>query len=322
MKWRILAALLSVAAVAAPAESAEPDPLAVIDTCIARLDAQIDVGYERVARRCPDLAPALEQSGWAAWLPEGWKESRNDLSAGSLQELRTLVVRELETSSAARVLDVRRLKEILSDLGSTGQQRSGAWSRFKKWVRSLFERAGQQDRENWLSRLVSRVGSFDAAIQVITYIALGLSVALAALIVVNELRLAGVLGRKRVGDRRGDSSGAAADRSRLAWADVERAPLIERPRLVLQLLVARLTDMNRLPPAGAFTVRELVRAADLSRDTDRQTLNEIALTSERVRYAEADVTPGSVQTAVGHGRELLERLESPAADAPESRATA
>src|SRR5690242_10604373 len=115
MRVRILAALLILAATGAARGAAAPDALAVIDACIARLDAQLDVGYERIARRCPDLAPALEQSGWAAWLPQGWKESRNDLSGGSLRELRALVSRELATRAVARTPSVARLKEIIAD---------------------------------------------------------------------------------------------------------------------------------------------------------------------------------------------------------------
>jgi hypothetical protein len=69
MRWRILAALAMLAVPVASPEAAETDALRAIDACIARLDAQIDVGYERIARRCPDLAPTLEQSGFAAWLP-------------------------------------------------------------------------------------------------------------------------------------------------------------------------------------------------------------------------------------------------------------
>jgi hypothetical protein len=311
MRWRILAALAMLAVPVASLEGAETDALRAIDACIARLDAQIDVGYERIARRCPDLAPALEQSGFAQWLPQAWKEARNDLSAGSLVELRNLVARELATRATSRTPRVERLEEILSDLGSTAQESSGTWARFKKWVRSLFERAGQQDSESWLSRLVSRVGVSGAVVEVITYIALGLVVLLAGFIVFNELRLAGLLGRRQFGDKRDGEPSIAVSTAKLTWGDVERATLIEQPRLLLQLVAAKLTDLGRLPPAGAFTVRELVRTAKLSQDADRQTLNEIALTSERVRYAEGGVPTESVQEAVVRGRDLLARLDSP-----------
>src|SRR5262245_32693396 len=64
----------------APLQAAEPDSLATarkaIDECTPRLDAQADVGYDRVAVRCPGLAAALEKSGVEQWLPQGWKEVR------------------------------------------------------------------------------------------------------------------------------------------------------------------------------------------------------------------------------------------------------
>jgi hypothetical protein len=315
MRLRLFAALLLLAAPAAALRAAEPDAVAAIDACVARLDPQLDVGYERISRRCPDLASALEQSGWAAWLPQGWKESRNDLSAGSLRELRAVVARELATRAVAQTPRVERLKEILADLGTTGQQRSGAWSRFKKWVRSLFERAGQQNRQSWLDRLVSRVGVSDAVIELITYLALGLVVALAGFIVFNELRLAGVLSRKRSpGDADGDTAEPRGS-ARLTWRDVERAPLLDQPRLLLEVIAGQLTDLRRLPPAGAFTVREIVQAADLSQPEDRKRLNELALTAERARYAAEGVPPASVNVVVANARELLARLESPEAAA-------
>lgn len=315
MKAFFFAALLIAAAPGAARAAAPLDPLSAIDACIPKLDAQLDVGYDRIAKRCPELAPALEQGGWAAWLPQGWKESRNDLSAGSLRELRALVARELATQAASRGPRVERLKEILSDLGSTGQQRSGAWARFKTWVRSLFERAGRQSDEGWLSRLVSRVGVSGTVMQLITYVALALVVALAGFIVFNELRLAGVIGRRRGERAAGTQPDAAADRRRVTWADVEGAAMLDQPRLVLELIAAKLTDLKRLPPAGAFTVRELVRSAELSQPTDREQLNEIALTAERVRYAEETVSSAAVQSAVAGARDLLSRLESPGARA-------
>jgi hypothetical protein len=177
-------------------------------------------------------------------------------------------------------------------------------------VRSLFERAGQQNREGWLSRLVSRVGVSDTVIQLITYVALALVVALAGFIVFNELRLAGLLGRKRADDSDGADDDATGARARLTWGDVERAGLLDRPRLLLELIAAKLTDLGRLPPAGAFTARELARAADLNQPADRERLSELALTAERVRYAAGGVPPAVAQAAVGSARELLTRLDS------------
>jgi len=64
---RVLLALLLAAALlpCAPAR----DALQAIDDCVPRLDSELDVGYARVAARCPELTPALGESSFAAWRP-------------------------------------------------------------------------------------------------------------------------------------------------------------------------------------------------------------------------------------------------------------
>jgi hypothetical protein len=311
MKRQFHAALLILAAPVAGLHAAEPDALATLDACVAKLDPHFDIGYERIAARCPDLARALEQTGWAAWLPQSWKESRNDLSAGSLAELRALVARELATQPAARAPRVERLNAVLNELGAAGQQRSGVWVRFKRWLHSLFERSAQQKREgSWLDQMVARIGLSDVVTEIITYLALGGVVALAGFIVVNELRLAGLLGKGRAGRASDGADIAPGLRARLTWSDVERAALVDQPRLLLELIAAKLTDLRRLPPAGGFTVREIVCAADLQESTDRAYLNELALTAERARYAQGSLPALTVQSAVRSARALLARLES------------
>src|SRR5581483_8608060 len=145
---------------------------------------------------------------------------------------------------------------------------------------------------------------------------------LAGLIVINELRLAGVLGRRRAGREGNGLDDALGGRGRITWADVERAPVLDQPRLVMELIAGKLTDLGRLPPAGAFTARELVRAADLNVAEARERLSEVALTAERARYAADGVSPAMAETVVTHARELLARLDSREMAAPSARGAA
>jgi hypothetical protein len=310
MKWCLAAALLVMAAPPASVAATPPDPLAFIEGCLTRLDPQVDIGYERIAARCPDLTSALEKSGWAAWLPRGWKEPRNDLSAGSLAELRATVQRELTPRTATRTLEVQRLKGVLAGLGEASQETSSLWSRFKQWLRSLFERRDEESDVGGFSRMLDQLGVSDTVLELITYVLLGGVVALAGLIVYNELRAAGVLrGRARsAGD---DDPSLGKERRRPTLRDVEQAELRERPRLLLELIAAKLTDLKRLPPAGAFTVREITRVARLREEPDRSRLSELALTAERARFAAGTIEPTAVDTAVAHGRALLTSLDAP-----------
>ena len=64
---RALLALLLAAALPPCAQAR--DALEAIDDCVARLDTELDVGYARIAARCPDLTAALAESSFAPWLP-------------------------------------------------------------------------------------------------------------------------------------------------------------------------------------------------------------------------------------------------------------
>ena len=293
----------------APGHAPVGDAMANIDACVARLDPQLDIGYDRIAARCPDLMRQLEAGAWAPWLPHGWKESGNDLSAGSLKELRELVARESNTreSSLAKVPDVRSLQPILATLA--GNRDETGWSRFKSWLRSLLERREQPTDESWFSRMVSHVGISQSVIRIVTYAALAVVVIMAGIIVVNELRSAGLFGRRRRAARKRRSRNTGAT-SGLSWSDIEQAQLRDRPRMLLDLIIRRLTDHGSLPPAGALTVRELTRAARLPEAADRSRLEELALAAERVRFSRAELQAEGLEESVAGGRVLLDRLEA------------
>lgn len=277
-----------------------------IDSCIARLDPQLDIGYERIVARCPELMRQLEAGAWAPWLPRGWKESGNDLSAGSLGEFRELVDRESRAreSNGVPAPDVRGLQPILTAL--SGSHSETGWSRFKSWLRWILERREQPTDEGWFSQMVSHAGIPQSVIRLITYAALGAVVFMAGIIVFNELRTAGSFGKRsrKVRKRRASAGDAYGE----SWRDIEQAPFGERPRLLLELILRRLTARGALPPAGALTVRELTRAAQLPEPDDRARLAELALATEQVRYS--SVRTQALDEPLTRGRELLERLEA------------
>ncbi len=278
-----------------------------IDACASRLDPQLDIGYDRIAARCPELVRQLEQGEWAPWLPRGWKESGNDLSAGGLKELQDLVNREGAARISRPAPDVRRLNAVLR--GLTSKNADGWWSRFKSWLRSLLERQEQPTDEGWFTRMASRVGVPQSLRQIIAYAALAAVVLLAGAILVNELRTAGLL-RVRGWLRRRARTASAAVMSESGSADFDQAPLRDRPRVLLELIVRRLTERGLLPPAGALTVRELARIARLPEPADRTRLSELALTAERVRYSSREPQPAALDGPISQGRELLHRLDA------------
>ena len=310
----LCAGWLAGAALAAPgsAASAAPDvarALASLDACTARLDRANDIGFARITSRCPDLTRQLHADGIDRWLPASWRDPQNDLSAGSLEELRTLLAHEhdLEAHPAGATPSLTKLRQVLTEIGASAQARSGLWQRLKSWLRNIAAARTEDDEPGWFARMVSRMGLPQTVLELATYAALAVLIALAVLVVLNEARVANLLGR-RVSRTRAAADGTLTLQSQISAADVERAPLLERPRLLLELISERLARAPRRLALRSLTVRELIRGAALTDGEDQRRLSELALTTERVRYAADEVTAPELSSAVEAGQLLLEHL--------------
>ncbi len=305
---RCLPALLLAAALA-PAAPAH-DPLQAIDDCLARLDTELDVGYARIAARCPDLTPALTGSTYAPWLPADWRRPDNELSAAGLSELRAQLLRVSAAPAAARAAP--RSEDVAAVLAQVTRledsRRSSWWQRFKDWFRRLITAHPQGD-DAWLSRWLADLKLPGAVTELIGWTALGAVVLLAAGILVNELRIAGLLRGRRDRERSGPPAeypGGALP----GLLVLEDAALEEQPGLLLELIAERLAVQEPRPPARALTARELESRANLQERSARARLAELVGVCERVRFSAERVTDTSLAAAVRAGRELLLMLEN------------
>jgi len=298
---------LVLAAAGLPGAKAH-DARGAIDACLAQLDRVLDVGYQRIAARCPDLTPSLIQSQWAAWLPRDWNQPGNLLSADGLTELRTLLTRQPFAAPDGRAPRVARVAAVLATL-QPDQPRGGWWARFRQWLREALTPPPQRADQGWWRRLITDLGVSQAVLEGIAWGALALVLALVSAVLVNELRVAGLLKgwkRRSARGRLGPARPAA-----LTLLELERTGPSQRPRLLLELVTARLGEQDRLPPARALTVHELTRAARLPQESDREHLKELAAVCEWVRFSDRETAPHRLAAALAHGRELLAALETP-----------
>jgi hypothetical protein len=308
---RALTALLLVLAAkaAAAAPAAAPGALAAIDGCISRLDANLDVGYDKVAARCPDLAPSLVHSPFGPWLPSDWDKAGNNLSARGLRQLRGLLVTESMRPAAAAAPDVRHVAAALAALTSAEPVQRGWWQRFKAWLRDLLNVPDAPAKRGWLAQLVEALRGHGGWVRLLSLAALGLVALLAGAIVVRELQAAGLLRwRRRLAPAGAPSDVTAAQTH--GWRRIEAASPEERPRLLLEIISARLAAQERLPPARALTVHELLRAARLQDATDRGRLAELAAACERLRFSGRLLPAEALTGALARGRELLDGLDA------------
>jgi hypothetical protein len=303
MKRSVLALLLMACGTAPVAAE---DVIAAIDSCIHSLDPSLDVGYQRVAERCPEVPRSLASSGYAAWLPPDWNKPDNQLSVGGLVELRRLLTRP-DSPAAVRAPRVTQLAAVLRGLHRDDTAKLGWWARCKQWLREVFTPQPAVEKRSWLERLIGSIDLSQSVSRAIVWGALLLVVLLAGGILVNELRVAGWRARQRPASAQ--SAHAAGDRSAPSLDAVDRAAAAEQPHLLLQLIIERLREQQRLPPAHALTLSELERAARLRDRLDRERLAALTAACERARFA-ADVTASSLAAAAARGRELLGSLET------------
>ena len=301
---RALLALLLLGAGAVHAR--EPDALAALDECAAQLDPSVDVGYERVAARCPGLTATLEHSAWAPWLPAGWKAPHNLLNAEGLRALHAALVRESAAAPGSLTLHPEQVRSVLDRIRQPEHAGEGWWAQVKRWLRALFTPQPQGDN-GWLRRLLGDVSIDRAVLRLIAALAIAFLVLLAVAVVVNELRVAGLL-RRRPGRATPGYSGRVAGGAP-GLPDIDGAEPRAQPALLLERIAARLVAQERLPPARAFTVREVLRRVQLRDAGERVRLGELAAVSERLRYDTGEVAAPVLEAAVRGGRELLAALE-------------
>jgi len=310
---RALRALLLAAALVPCAQAR--DALHVIDDCIMKLDSELDVGYARIAARCPDLTPALTQSPWAPWLPAGWNRPDDQLSASGLSELRALLAREAGPGVNRR--PPPRPERVAAVLATVTHGEAGSaswWQRCKDWLHRILA-ARAATRDHWLAHWLAQIKLASSTTQLIVWSALALVVALAAAIVINELRIAGLLGG-RAGRAQARSALEHSPRRALALEQIERAEPERQPGLLLELIALRLAEQERLPPARALTARELEQRAQLPDESGRPRLAELIGVCERLRFSGERVSDASLAAALRSGRTLLAALDAPASATP------
>lgn len=302
MKRLCLLAVLSWA-VAAGAEDAA---LRVVESCRARLNPRVDIGTERVARRCPDLLPALERAPWRELLPSTLGERNEELSADSLRALSELVRHAADPGQRRAAPDQKALAPLLAELGEQGQQGATRWERFKRWLKQKFENRKDDDEDGWLEKWSRQFSTSEGVAQAITYVGYALVMALVLFVIWSELRASGLMGGARRQQRR--SSPAAEWRRRLMLSDVFAAPLHERPGMMLALLGEALTRAQRLPAAEGLPAGTIVRRAQLESDAERAQLSQVATTAEQARYAPQPPDAADMERSVDTARELLGRF--------------
>ncbi len=288
------------------AVSADDAALRTVEACRARLDARVDVGIERIQKRCPELLPALASAPWRDLLPRTLRERREEVSAESLQALVELVRQSRDGAERREAPTRDRLEPVLADLGDKGEQRVSRWERFKRWLKDKLDSRQEDDESSWIDKMARQFKTSEGVAQFITYAGYLMVGVLVAFVIWSELRAAGLFGGVR---RASTQKGPAAEwRRRILLADVAKAPLAERPGMLLRLLGEALTRAQRLPAAEGLTASAIAERARLDSTDEREDLRRVGATADALRYAAASPPDEAIEGTVVTAKALLESL--------------
>jgi hypothetical protein len=301
VRCAVLLVLLAIAP-AAWCQAAGQDDVDIIEAC--GTDAPRDtIGLTALEKACPGLTAVLERAGYLALLPTA---AQDEMDVYDLSDL--LYVNSWYSEQAVRDLDDDTLGPILDSLRAQEPERPLTWlERVRRWLRSLVERQ-QGDRDDWLSRWLEGVDVPDAVARGILYACLGLIIVLTLLVIVAEMRAAGIF-RKRRGEQ--DAAMVAGGAGAAKGDTPEALDALSADRkapMLLRMLVQTLVKSGRLRAERSLTHRELSARATFDNAEQRESFRSVAALAERTVYGEGEVSDAEVEPVVTAARTLDAQL--------------
>lgn len=302
-------AVLSQAAGAGAASGADiaTSPAAIIARC-SQEDTEA-IGVKQLESPCPGIEHALVEFGYAPFLSQAQLDGLTTYGLVDLQHLAQRYTPGNEAQSA-REMDVTRLDSILHSIEepTRAELQPGLFERLKRWLRKVFDRQAANPG-SWLNQWLPDLTLPEAVSKALGYLLIGIVIAVAIGVLVNELRAAGVL-RRGAGSRRDRSAGPdeGSPLAMPALRDLDALPLRDRPSMLLRMLVATLVQTGRLRTERSLTHRELGSSAALDEQAQRECFQCVAALGERTLYGGSSVPAEEIESVVAAGRSLNAQL--------------
>jgi hypothetical protein len=277
-------------------------PLDAVRDCAASAAPSVS-GLKDLGAACPELGEALGDLGLDAILYEGWQRN---LNVHALQDAIELSERYSKSNwrSAPNTADLPAILQSLQD-----QQAPPVlswWQSIKSWLKQWLAHSDSA-LANWLKGLLDRwLGQAEIStgfLQVFVYVVAALTVVAAIVVIVRELRAAGVGRQFRKPRPPATVPGALND----PFEAMETAAQTG-PAELLRLLVTRLLQTGRLRAERSLTHRELIARSAFDSETQRSAFAAVAETAESILYGSVSASAERVEQVTRQGQDLLTQL--------------
>lgn len=302
---RSLIFLLLLAAPAVWSQTAG-SPTDILDRCI-QSDATEAYGLSELETQCPGIEHALIELGYSPFLSE---DQLDELSVYSLDDLKQLADRYAKRPESEAGIPTDSLAPILESLDTPqrAEQPLTLFERFKRWLRETFQ-PRDDPAASWLNRWLENVDVPEAVTRISVYVLIALVNILVLVVIINELRAAGILRSKEAKRKQSAAEGAVVRAAKeLTLADLDVMPPAERASALLRILVTTLVKRGRLRAERSLTHRELAARVVLDDDAQRESFSSLSKLSERTVYGNALVSPDELDRVVRAGRELVSQI--------------
>lgn len=281
-------------------------PLDTVIDCAATASPSL-YGLKDLGPVCPNLRAALGTLGLDKILYKGWQDKLN------VHALRDVIdLSERYSGSGPRspgVPDTAAVPGILQALQDQQAPQVVSWWRsFKNWMKQWLENS-DSSLAKWIKHLLDGVlGATQVSpvvLQAFIYTVTILTALTAVLLVVRELKAAGILARFR----RKRSAMNSAENSLGHSSMDEKSPADENtPAGVLRALVRCLVQTGHLATERSLTHRELIARASFDSEAQKGAFAGVAVAAEVLLYGSQPAVPELLESVTRQGRELLLQL--------------
>jgi hypothetical protein len=280
-------------------------PLDVVREC-AQTAAPNVTGLKNLVAACPRLEGALTELGLDRTLFNGWQEK---LNGSMLHDVVDLAERYSAPKGKAGP-STASLRAVLDSLQNQAPKTESWWqtlkARLKQWLAN-----SNSSIASWLNRFLDRwqtpVNLSGGFLKALSYGLTALAVIGALIVILRELRAAGI-GRRKSG--RAHSDETASDKATRSDPGVVAALARDRITELLRALVQRLAQTGRLKADRSLTHRELVARSIFESEAQRAAFASVAAVAESVLYGSREASPDVLERTVRQGAALLLQLSA------------
>jgi hypothetical protein len=278
-------------------------PQDVVRNCAAAASPTLN-GVEALEKVCSGLQDALASLRFNQILIDGWQEKIN---THALQDVDELAQRY--SHAQGQVPDTASLLKVLASLQAATPQASSWWQSFKAWLKNWLARS-DSSLAGWLNRLLERWSAHTdvpvSFLKLVTYCLSALVAIAAVVIVVRELKAAGV-GRRARRVAQAKTAAGTALHTDLEFTLVPGSTA-DALAVLLRALVRRLLQLGRLRADRSLTHRELVARSQFETEEQRAAFAGVALAAETNFYGLRNLAPARADEAKRRGEALLTQL--------------